>query len=168
MISAIVIVVPIRLLVLDNRIVPSGSMMPTIVPGDRLFVDKVTYRFSGVSPGEILVFKPPESSGYKDDLIKRLIGIEGDSVEIKDGVLYVNDCQIEESYLSDPINYDMPKIIIPEGKLFFLGDNRNYSVDSHIWGFADVSSIKGKALLIYWPLNRLRLIWGQSLLPTSL
>ena len=144
-------------------IVPSGSMTPTIRPGDRLFVEKVTYHFTGVSPGDIVVFQPPEASGYTDDLIKRLIGTEGDTVEIKDGMLYVNDCLIEESYVTNLINYDMAKIVIPKGKAFMLGDNRNYSVDSHVWGFADVSSIKGKALLIYWPINRFRIIWGQSL-----
>jgi signal peptidase I len=164
LLTAVSIVLVVRMAILDNRIVPSGSMIPTIRPGDRLFVEKVTSRFGGVHPGDIVVFKPPEASGFTDDLIKRLIAVEGETVEIKDGKLYVNDQPIKEPYVEETINYELEKQTVPEDKVFVLGDNRNYSVDSHYWGFADEDSIQGKALLIYWPLNRFRFIWGQTLL----
>ena len=155
---ALVLVVVIRAFVLDTRVVPTTSMVPTIMPGDRLFVEKITYRFQGLERNEVIVFKPPAQSGLKDDLIKRLIALPGDTVEVKNGKLYVNDIAQEEPYLAEPIQYTMKKIRVPPGKIFVLGDNRNRSYDSHEWGFADAGSVKGKALLTYWPLDRVR-IW---------
>ncbi|MDR1204213.1 MAG: signal peptidase I [Peptococcaceae bacterium] len=163
LLTAVAIVLVIRMTILDNRIVPSGSMMPTIRPGDRLFVEKVTHHFGGVHPGDIVVFDPPEAANFEDDLIKRLIAVAGDSVEVKNGTLYVNDHPVDEPYVEDPMNYEMAKQTVPDGKIFVLGDNRNSSLDSHRWGFADLDSVQGKAMLIYWPLNRLHFIWGQGL-----
>lgn len=153
---ALVLVVIIRTFILDTRIVPTTSMVPTIKAGDRLFVEKITYRFKGLERGEVIVFKPPAQSGLKDDLIKRLIALPGDTVEVKSGKLYVNDIAQEEPYLAEPIQYSMEKLEVPDNKIFVLGDNRNRSYDSHEWGFADIGSVKGKALLTYWPLDRVR------------
>jgi signal peptidase I len=164
LLTAVAIVLVIRMTILDNRIVPSGSMLPTIRPGDRLFVEKVTHHFAGVHPGDIVVFDPPEAANFEDDLIKRLIAVAGDSVEVKNGTLYVNDHPVDEPYVEDPMNYEMAKQTVPDGKIFVLGDNRNSSLDSHRWGFADLDSVQGKAMLIYWPLNRFHFIWGQGLL----
>lgn len=152
---AVVLVIIIRTFLLDSRVVPTTSMVPTIKPGDRLFVEKLSHRFSGLVRGEVIVFKPPVTSGLKDDLIKRLIGLPGDTVEVKEGKLYINDEPQEEPYLNEPIQYSFKKITVPEGKIFVLGDNRNRSYDSHEWGFADIISVKGKALVTYWPLNRI-------------
>lgn len=155
---ALVLVVIIRMFILDSRIVPTTSMVPTIKPGDRLFVEKITHRFSGLERGEVIVFKPPAQSGLKDDLIKRLIALPGDTVEIKDGKLFLNGEVQTEDYLAEPLKYNMPEITVPENKLFMLGDNRNRSYDSHEWGFVDIQNVKGKAFITYWPLNRMK-IW---------
>lgn len=154
---ALVLVVIIRMFILDSRIVPTTSMVPTIKPGDRLFVEKITHRFKGLERGEVIVFKPPTQSGLKDDLIKRLIALPGDTVEIKDGKLYLNGEVQTENYLAEPLKYSMQKFTVPENRLFMLGDNRNRSYDSHEWGFVDIQSVKGKALITYWPFNRFKL-----------
>lgn len=156
--TAVVLVVIIRTFILDSRVVPTTSMVPTIKPGDRLFIEKITYRFQGLERGEVIVFKPPVQSGLKDDLIKRLIALPGDTVEVKNGKLYLNDVPQDEPYLAEPIQYTYKKITVPPDKIFVMGDNRNRSYDSHEWGFADQSSVKGKALVTYWPINRMR-VW---------
>ncbi len=152
--TAIVLVIIIRTFLLDSRIVPSASMVPTIEIGDRLFVEKVTHRFSGIERGDVVVFVPPAASNLEDDLIKRVVGLPGDTLEMKDGTLYVNSEPVEEPYIAEPIQYEFPALEVPEGKMFVLGDNRNRSFDSHEWGFADIESVKGKALITYWPLGR--------------
>lgn len=152
---AVVLVIIIRTFLLDSRVVPTTSMVPTIKPGDRLFVEKISHRFSGLERGEVIVFKPPIKSGLKDDLIKRLIALPGDTVEVKDSKLYINDEPQDEPYLNEPIQYSYKKVTVPEGKLFVMGDNRNRSYDSHEWGFVDIVSVKGKAFFTYWPLNRM-------------
>lgn len=154
---ALVLVVIIRTFILDTRIVPTTSMVPNIVPGDRLFVEKITLHFQGLERGEVIVFAPPEQSGLTDDLIKRLIALPGDTVETKDGKLYINDIPQDEPYLAEPIQYTTGKVSVPEGKIYVMGDNRNRSHDSHVWGFAEIEDVKGKALLTYWPLNRIRM-----------
>ena len=153
---ALVLVVLMRIFILDTRVVPTTSMVPTIMPGDRLFVEKITYRFQDLERGEVIVFKPPAESGLKDDLIKRVIALPGDTVEVKAGELYINEIAQDEPYLAEQIAYTMEKREVPEGKIFVLGDNRNRSYDSHEWGFADIESLKGKAWLTYWPLDRIR------------
>lgn len=155
---AVVLVVIIRTFLLDSRVVPTASMVPSIMPNDRLFVERVTHRFEGIKRGEVIVFKPPLDTGLKDDLIKRLIALPGDTVEVKNGKLYVNDQEKNEPYLAEPIQYNMQKLTVPEGKIFVLGDNRNLSYDSHEWGFAEINSVKGKAFITYWPLTRVK-IW---------
>lgn len=151
---AVTLVIILRTTILDSRVVPTTSMVPTIKPNDRLFVEKVTHRIYGLKRGDVIVFKPPIDSGLKDDLIKRLIGLPGDTVEIKNGKLYLNEEPQNEPYLNEPIQYTMEKRIVPEGKIFVLGDNRNRSHDSHAWGYAEITSVKGKAFITYWPINR--------------
>ncbi|MDD2401644.1 MAG: signal peptidase I [Clostridia bacterium] len=151
---AIFLVVIIRTFILDNRIVPTPSMVPTIQPGDRLFVEKITHRFKELERGEVIVFVSPEQSNMKEDFIKRLIGLPGDIIEIKDSTLFVNGEPLDEPYLAEPMQYSLTERKVPEGKFFALGDNRNRSYDSHEWGFAEITSIKGKALYTYWPISR--------------
>jgi len=155
LIVSLLVVIPVRIFALDNRSVPTSSMMPTILPGDRLFIDKISYRFQKMERGDIVVFSPPPEIDVQDDLIKRLIALPGDVVEIKGGILYINDTPQHEPYINEPIKYSLTRTEVPEGKIFVLGDNRNLSYDSHIWGFADIDSVKGKALWRYWPLSRM-------------
>ncbi len=154
---AVVLVIIIRMFILDSRIVPTTSMVPSIIPGDRLFVEKITTRFCDLYRGEVIVFKPPVESNLTDDLIKRLIALPGDTVEVKNGKLYVNDVPQNESYLAEAMTYEYPKVVVPPGKIFVMGDNRNRSFDSHAWGFADINSVKGRAFVTYWPLDRVKL-----------
>lgn len=158
---AVVLVIVIRTFLLDNRVVPTTSMVPTIQPGDRLFVEKITHKISGVERGDVIVFEPPADLNLNGDLIKRLIALPGDSVEVKNGKLYVNDVVVEEKYVAEPIQYTMEKVVVQPGKIFVLGDNRNRSYDSHAWGLADKDSIKGKALVTYWPFNRVK-VWKND------
>lgn len=154
--TAVVLVIILRTFVLDSRVVPTPSMVPTIQPWDRLFVEKITHRFKGLERGEVIVFAPPEQSYLKDDLIKRLIALPGDLVEIKEGEVYVNGEVLTEPYIAETVQYEFPLQEVPEGKLFVLGDNRNRSYDSHEWGYLDLDNVKGKALLTYWPLKRIK------------
>ncbi|MEL7567947.1 MAG: signal peptidase I [Dehalobacterium sp.] len=141
--------------IFDNRIVPTSSMYPTIYAGDMLLVNKMVYRFHAPARGDIIVFKPdPEVS--KDDLIKRVIALPGENVEVKEQRVYINGSPIEESYLNEYPQYDFGPVEVPEGHIFVLGDNRNMSFDSHRWPdpFLDIASVKGKAFFRYWPLKR--------------
>ena len=160
---AIVIALFLRTFVIEPRYVPTPSMVPTIMVNDRLYVEKLTPRFSTLKRGMIVTFLAPEQTGRNDYLVKRLIGMGGDVVSITGGQLYVNGRAVDEPYLNEPMRSDFPEITIPEGRLFLLGDNRNHSQDSRSWGSVDVSCVKGQALVIYFPFNRLGSLWGQTM-----
>ncbi len=152
----------IRWQVVEPRWIPSGSMLPTLQIQDKILVDKLTYKFINKEnlselKDKIVVFRAPDQLvdvGYEADtaLIKRVIGIPGDKIEIKEGNLYVNDTiQSKYSFDSD-INYTMGPLVIPDENLWVMGDNRNNSLDSHIWGVLPFKKVIGKAILRYWPL----------------
>ncbi|MGI6684739.1 MAG: signal peptidase I [Bacillota bacterium] len=146
----------IKFYFLDNRIIPTSSMYPTIYAGDMVFVNKLVYRFSVPQRGDIIVFEPHEEVS-KDDLIKRIIALPGETVEIKDHQVFINGEAIEEPYLNEAPQYDFGPVEVPKEHLFVLGDNRNMSFDSHRWPdpFLEISSVKGKAFFRYWPLKRI-------------
>lgn len=154
LLAAILLVVVIRAGVAEARIVPTGSMMPTILPGDRLIAEKVVYRFTGPSRGDIVVFKPPRAVSTSDYL-KRVIGLPGETVEIRDGQVFINDQPLDEPYIKEKPVYTYGPEVVPPGKLFVLGDNRNDSLDSHVWGFVDESDVRSRAVMRFWPLPRL-------------
>lgn len=138
--------------VADARKVPTPSMVPTIQVGDRIFVERIFYKFTGLEHGDIIVFTPPVPS--EDDYLKRVIGLPGDTVEVRKGQVLVNGKVLTEPYLAEAPRYTMPATTVPEGKVFVLGDNRNQSYDSHSWGLLDQSAIHGRAWVRYWPLDR--------------
>ncbi|MDF2630754.1 MAG: lepB2, partial [Symbiobacteriaceae bacterium] len=138
--------------VADARMVPTPSMVPTVQVGDRIFVEKVFVKWLGVERGDIIVFTPPVPS--TDDYLKRVIGLPGETVEVNNGKVYINGEVLEEDYLAETIRYKYGPVTVPEGKVLVLGDNRNYSEDSHRWGMLDQSAIHGRAWLRYWPFNR--------------
>lgn len=125
------------------------SMKPTLQPGEFLLVNRVAYKIGEPEIGDIIVFHAPGSSDL--DYIKRVIGLPGDTVSIADGVVYVNDQPLYEPYIADPPRYN-GEWDVPSDNLFVLGDNRNNSSDSHMWGFVPYEDIVGRALFIYWPL----------------
>lgn len=167
---AILIALFIRAYIVQAFKIPSGSMIPTLLIGDHLLVNKFIY---GVKPplsdkkilvfetpkrGDIIVFKYPEDPSR--DFIKRVIAVEGDIVEIKNKKVFVNGVELKEPYARYTDPYIHPReldprdnfgpIKVPPHKLFVMGDNRDQSYDSRFWGFVDLNDVKGKALIIYW------------------
>lgn len=131
------------------------SMQPTLQPGEFLLVNKFAYRFGTAKHGDIIVFHFPQNP--KEDYIKRVIGLPGDTVVIQNGVVSVNGTALTEPYISAPPTYS-GEWQVPENAYFVLGDNRNQSSDSHSWGFVPSANIVGKALLVYWPLGDLKIL----------
>jgi len=131
------------------------SMQPTLQPGERLIVNKLAYRLGPIKRGDVIVFHYPRNPN--SDYIKRVIGLPGETVRIADGTVYINNEPIKEEYISAPPTY-FGEWTVPEGQVFVLGDNRNQSFDSHSWGFVPQELIVGKAILIYWPPNAIRVL----------
>ena len=159
----IIIALIIRWQVIEPRWIPSGSMLPTLQIQDKILVEKITPKITSKSnlsklKNKIIVFNVPEQlikAGYESDiaLIKRVIGIPGDKVEVKEGILYLNDIA-QNNYSPDRnINYTTGPFVVPEKSLWVMGDNRNNSMDSHIWGFLPYEKVIGEAIFRYWPLN---------------
>lgn len=163
---AFVLAFILKATVVQSHMVPTGSMIPTIMPGDRLLANRFIYFFHDPLPGDIVTFTPPEIiPGKKSNFlgqtipfIKRVIAIEGDIVEVHNGRVYRNDIPLNEPYINQPPCYNLPATRVPEGKLFVLGDNRCNSLDSHIWGFLSRNDVKAKAILCYWPPNRIGIL----------
>jgi len=141
---------------LQSFVVVGASMEPAFEQGQRLLVNKAVYRFREPQRGEVIVFHPP--SNQRDDYIKRIIALPGDTVKIKKGVVYVNDSKLSEPYINveDPPKYSLRQQTIPDNNYFVLGDNRNNSNDSHKGWTVEDEAIIGKAWLSIWPPNQ----WG--------
>ena len=154
-VMALVLSLVLRVYVVEGRIIPSGSMLPTIEINDRVLVNKFIYDFAEPQRGDIIVFAPPESLGAENDYIKRVIALPGEEVEIYDGKVFVNGQELSETYNVKRPRYNFGPVTIPENALFVLGDNRNESFDSHVWGsWLTLDRVKGKAFLRYWPVDR--------------
>ena len=168
-ITALILALVIRAYVIQAFKIPSGSMIPTLLIGDHLLVNKFIYGtkipftarrvliFKKPERGDIIVFKYPENP--EKDFIKRVTAVEGDVIEERDKRIYVNGKAVIEPYTqhsdsgirsgNDPRDNFRP-LTVPKGKVFVMGDNRDQSYDSRYWGFVDLKEIKGKALIIYW------------------
>jgi signal peptidase I len=135
----------VRTYIAEAMRVPTESMVPTIHINDHVVVEKVM-RMTKLEHGDIVVFVPPvENKRY----VKRLIGLPGDVIEIKNGSLYRNDELVIEPYINEEMNYSYGPVTVPDDQYFFLGDNRNISYDSHLWAepFIKEEDIIGKVLL---------------------
>lgn len=136
--------------------IPSPSMEPTLVNGDRVLVNRLVYHFRSVERGDIIVFHPPKSEG-SDPFIKRVVALAGDTVAVHDGALYVNGVAQDEGYIKEyPIMGEFPETIVPSGHVWAMGDNRNNSGDSRVFGAVSEDAIVGAAFAIYWPLGHIR------------
>jgi signal peptidase I len=155
--------------------IPTGSMRMTLIEGDAILVNKFIYgakipftdirlpAFSEPKRGDVIVFIFPQDT--KKDFIKRIVGLPGETVEIKNGTIYINDKPADDLKLSPQYYYNRgdygdlgKKIRVPEDQFFVLGDNSASSQDSRYWGFVPRSNLLGKAMVIYWPPTRIRLI----------
>ena len=130
-------------------IVPTGSMENTIMIGDKVVTFHLSYLFKDPQRGDIIVFPFPDNE--EEDYIKRIIGLPGDTVEGKDGLVYINGRPLEESYVRETLDSDFGPYVVPEDSYFMMGDNRNNSADSRFWNnkFVAKDKIKGKAIFKY-------------------
>lgn len=180
----VVAVILIRFFIGEIRWIPSGSMHPTLLEGDRIFVERFSRFYSTPKRGDIMVFYPPKEelkrtpwkvfarlTGFwcKDiAYIKRVVGMPGDKFELKSDdtgeyTVYINDEPLKEPYIVSPYDYPVcteamtcGPIVIPEKKYLMMGDNRGNSEDSRYWGLLDESRFIGKAVFLFWPFTRVK------------
>ncbi len=147
--------------VIEPRWIPSGSMLPTLQLQDRILVEKLRPKLQvPLEIGTVVVFRSPEvlvAAGYdpKAALIKRVVGRPGDTLEVKEGKLWRNGTPAEPDWAAEAMDYAMAPITVPPDHLLVMGDNRNASLDSHIWGPLPSADLIGTAVVRYWPLQRL-------------
>ena len=147
---ALVIAIVIHLFLAQATRVEGYSMEPTLFGHQRPIIEKLSYHFHEPQRGDIVVIKVP---GFDELLIKRVIGLPGDTLEVKDGVVYINDKALNEPYVNGRPRGDYPRTKIPEGYIFVMGDNRNNSNDSRSFGPVAIENIVGHAWMRYWPLQ---------------
>lgn len=170
-IAALMILFGARTAIAEPRYIPSGSMLPTLQLQDRLLIEKVSMNFSRPQRGDILVFEHPDRPaphglmdglahwqgyGAYTPLIKRVIGLPGEVLEVRDGKVLIDGRVLDESgYHIKPPHYQFGPIRIPDDHLFMMGDNRNNSADSHVWGPLPIANVRGKAVFRFWPVTKL-------------
>ena len=152
LVLALILTFIIRGFLVESFLVQGHSMEPTLHHGERLLVTKLPYRFREPKRGEIVVFRYPRD--HRTDFIKRVLALPGEKVEMRLGRLYINDQPLEEPYVHQAGMFTMPPLVVPEGQVFVLGDNRTNSEDSRVFGPVDMEDIKGKAFVVFWPLPR--------------
>jgi len=163
---AMLLAVLLRLYVVAPYYIPSASMEPTLhgCPGcnnDHVLVDKLSYKAHGIRRGDVVVFHRPKDWKVSENvLIKRVIGLPGDTLTARNGVVYIDGLALEEPYLnhacqSGTINFPQKPVVVPDGQTFVMGDNRCDSTDSRIFGPVPDSTVIGRAFMIIWPLGRL-------------
>lgn len=178
---SVILAIGIRQFIAEARYIPSGSMLPTLQINDRLIIDKLGYKFSEPKRGDIVVFNPTKalSTTYKDAFIKRIVGLPGERIELRDGKVFVNSQPIEEKYVASDFNPSQPvtatsehqetkidvcppqkrflsaPVTVPANSYLVMGDNRNHSYDGRCWGFVPMENIIGKAVFRFWPFDSL-------------
>lgn len=156
---ALVVALVVRVFVAEPRYIPSNSMDPTLHIGDRLLIDKISYRWQPPHRGDIVVFNPPAplvdlGYGGGQAFIKRIVGEPGDTIQVIQGQMRLNGQTLVEPYRLEDPRYEMSPMTVPPGYVFVLGDNRNDSNDSHVWGPLPQDNLIGRARFRFWPLDR--------------
>ncbi|MDY6804227.1 MAG: signal peptidase I [Cyanobacteriota bacterium] len=190
---SVVLAIGIRQFVAEARYIPSGSMLPTLQINDRLIIDKLGYKFGDPKRGDIVVFNPTEalSTTYKDAFIKRIVGLPGEKLEVKNGRVYVDGEPLAEKYVASPKNPAVPvsansehqqtevedcppnmrflekPVTVPPESYLVMGDNRQYSYDGRCWGFVPYENIIGKAIFRFWPMKTVGQLDESPIYPQS-
>lgn len=151
---ALIIFFGVKEFVLQNFRVEGQSMEPNFHTGQYLIVDKISYRLHSIERGDVIVFVPPKEANR--DFIKRVIALPGERVEIRQGRVLINGKLLQEPYITVSWNYTYGPQVVGENEYFVLGDNRNNSSDSRMWGLLPRKNVVGKAWLSYWPPQQ----WG--------
>jgi len=152
-----VIVLFVSRQVVQNVQVKGTSMAPTLHTDELILVDTLSYRLHPPRRDDIIIFKPPADVATNEDFVKRVIGLPGETVQIKHGLVYINGTRLDEPFVTMPHTKDWGPGTVPSGDLYVLGDNRDLSYDSHLWRnpYLSQSAIMGRVLLSYWPLDSL-------------
>jgi signal peptidase I len=163
LVAVILVFLILRPFVVQAFYIPSRSMEQALQINDRILVNKFIYFFRQPQVGDIVVFvSPPSADAEQKDFIKRVVGLEGDRLAIRNGKLHRNGQPVDEPYVDQPMLYEFPEYVdhytVPNGTVFVMGDNRNFSNDSHIWGPLPRQNLLGKAFCIFWPPHRVRLL----------
>lgn len=140
--------------------IPSASMVPTLLIKDFILVNEMVYRMSDPARGDIVVFRPPHAEGQGKDYIKRIVAVENDVIEVREGQLYRNGELVEEPFTNEELmdRKSVDAYRVPPDHVFVMGDNRNNSLDSRVWGPLPVENIVGRAELIFFPPSRIGLL----------
>lgn len=154
-VGALVVALVVKTFLIQAFFIPSLSMYPTLDKGDRVLVNKLSYKVHDVHRGDLVVFERPpgQPASTIKDLIKRVVGLPGDEIEGRAGVVYINGRRLAEPYLVDGVTTDnLPLMTVPKGDVFVMGDNRGDSADSRVFGPIDEDSIVGRAFIRVWPI----------------
>ncbi len=169
LVAAIAIALFTRLVLVQAYHIPSQSMVPTLENGDRVVVNRLSYQFGEIERGQVVVFAKPPGTEGENDLIKRVIGLPGETIRFVDELVYIDGLRVEEPYLAQQ-NSTRPRLtipgcaqaepaadlcVVPQGHIFVMGDNRLGSADSRVFGPIAVDSVVGRAFVRVWPLNHL-------------
>jgi signal peptidase I len=153
--AAFVIAMLVQAFLFKPFTVHQVSMQPNLIEGDRILINRLVYHFHDPNPGDVIVFHSAVVEG--EDLVKRVVAVAGESVAVHDGALYVNGVKKDEPYLKEQgFEGEMSETVIPADQVFVMGDNRNNSGDSRMFGPIEIDSIVGEAFVIYWPIGH----WG--------
>lgn len=165
LVIALILTVIIRFFIFQPYEIPSSSMVPTLEPGDRVIVNRLSYVGGDLDRGQVVVFDRPPSLPGTDDMIKRVVGLPGETVRFQNNAVYVGLLRMVEPYLTDgqttnartgipgcaASNIGASTCVVPEGHVFVLGDNRGVSVDSRTFGPIPIETIIGRATVRVWP-----------------
>ncbi|KAL1503450.1 hypothetical protein AB1Y20_011937 [Prymnesium parvum] len=157
---ALCLVLLVRTYLVEPYFIPSMSMYPTLLVNDQIAVEKFSRFLSPPQRGDLVVFSPPPTyfqmgkPSTTKALVKRVVAVAGDAVEMRGGTLFLNGMPMYEPYVRERPNYSLGPLEVPVGSIFVLGDNRNDSSDSHIWGSLPIENVVGKAFYIVWPIER--------------